>query len=380
MSKVAIIGGGISGLLAAYELKKKNFEVHLFEKRGYSGGRFEHAVKGMTEDLHPEFLSLIRELRIEDSLIPMGDIGLLTEDGVINRSVNPEKLTQKDREKYAEMKEFAFSFDFDPFNSDDDVSNLRNISFADYLGDVSDYFIKEIIDPLLDFTFMNPIDTTKVSAEYGLFKLRLVAEFGKDGSLTFSKDEGIKVVTNVLESKARREGVEFHFSTEVTNVENKSVTYEKVGDENAEDFDVVIFAIPLSEVTKISSLEVDKGIFYESTKYYSLRGDKKTNKEIVVSRDKTANSRIYFDVYHNEQQVFPVDPSKEVDFNRFYYDYELLEETNEKNPFPVLKPGAEAPDLKQSEGIYLCGDFYYYPYIETAVRTAKKVVDMISSS
>ena len=38
MNKVAIIGGGFTGMAAATTLRKKGFEVHLFEKNSNLGG------------------------------------------------------------------------------------------------------------------------------------------------------------------------------------------------------------------------------------------------------------------------------------------------------------------------------------------------------
>lgn len=87
---------------------------------------------------------------------------------------------------------------------------------------------------------------------------------------------------------------------------------------------------------------------------------------------------MYFDVYHKEQQIFPFKLTEGINFNRFYNDYTILEETEEKTPFPVLEPKAEIPELKQTKGVYYCGDYYFYPHIETAIVTVKHILSEIN--
>ena len=65
MKKIAIIGGGISGLTAAFLLKNKGFDVSLFEKSGAVGGNVETVkIDGFTIEYAPN--SLIKSPRLVD--------------------------------------------------------------------------------------------------------------------------------------------------------------------------------------------------------------------------------------------------------------------------------------------------------------------------
>jgi oxygen-dependent protoporphyrinogen oxidase len=76
MKKVCIIGGGISGLTAAFLLKNKNFEVALFEKSGCVGGNIqtvkidgytiEYAANSLLKS--PRLVDLIRALGLESEV------------------------------------------------------------------------------------------------------------------------------------------------------------------------------------------------------------------------------------------------------------------------------------------------------------------------
>ena len=63
---VAIVGGGIAGLAAAYELQQRGVAVHLFEASGRLGGviQTEH-IDDFTFDAGPDALLVqkLRELR-----------------------------------------------------------------------------------------------------------------------------------------------------------------------------------------------------------------------------------------------------------------------------------------------------------------------------
>ena len=75
--KVCIIGGGISGLTAAFLLKKKNFDVTLFEKSERDGGNIqtvrienfliEYAPNSLLKS--PRLVDLIRELKLDGEVL-----------------------------------------------------------------------------------------------------------------------------------------------------------------------------------------------------------------------------------------------------------------------------------------------------------------------
>ncbi len=77
MKKVCVIGGGISGLTAAFLLKNKGFEVALFEKSGRVGGniqtveidgfKIEYAPNSLLKS--PRLVDLIRALGLEDKVL-----------------------------------------------------------------------------------------------------------------------------------------------------------------------------------------------------------------------------------------------------------------------------------------------------------------------
>jgi oxygen-dependent protoporphyrinogen oxidase len=77
MKKIAIIGGGISGLAAAFLLKNKGFEVALFEKSDRFGGNIqtvkidgflvEYAANSLLKS--PRLVDLIKELNLESEVL-----------------------------------------------------------------------------------------------------------------------------------------------------------------------------------------------------------------------------------------------------------------------------------------------------------------------
>lgn len=82
MPRVVIVGGGIAGLAAAYDLKRAGGDFTLFEKRPRLGGVIEtHAWEDCTFDAgpdslisaKPEALALIKELGLADEVIGSND-------------------------------------------------------------------------------------------------------------------------------------------------------------------------------------------------------------------------------------------------------------------------------------------------------------------
>ncbi len=78
MKKICIIGGGISGLVSAYLLKQKDFEVTLFDKNETVGGNIQsRKIAGFLIEQGPNSLlksprlvDLIKSLDLENELLP----------------------------------------------------------------------------------------------------------------------------------------------------------------------------------------------------------------------------------------------------------------------------------------------------------------------
>lgn len=94
--RIAIVGGGISGLFIAHEILKKQqnlnqFEIHILEKSSQWGGCIQtHSHEGRTYEWGPEFLlgtpeiiDLLKELHISYELIPHAPRFLFTKDQML---------------------------------------------------------------------------------------------------------------------------------------------------------------------------------------------------------------------------------------------------------------------------------------------------------
>ncbi len=95
--RLAIVGGGLTGLSAAYQARQEGFEVDLFEATGRLGGLIDSRIEddltvlegGAEASLRskPELLSLVRELGLDDhviSTIPENLGSYIVRDGVLH--------------------------------------------------------------------------------------------------------------------------------------------------------------------------------------------------------------------------------------------------------------------------------------------------------
>lgn len=211
MSKTVIVGGGCSGLAAAYTLEKAGMDCTVLEKRDFSGGRLYGVEKeGFTLDLGAQFFfsryrttyDLMRSLGIYDQRVKfLGPIGLLRDGTVHVASPNPmdnirhpgaifkfangvlsNKGKRRGMKMGLDMLRLGKKLDFnDPLKA----IELDNISAADYSrrmwGDEILEYVIQVVDSCL--TLGEPED---ISAAYGLALLW----WGMPGLSTTTKGMG----------------------------------------------------------------------------------------------------------------------------------------------------------------------------------------------
>ena len=276
--KICVIGGGISGLAAAFLLKNEGFEVRLVEKSDRTGGSIETGrIDGFLIEFAPNSLlksprlvELIRELGLESEVLaadaankkryvlqdgklkslPMsiarmaadgffswkGKIRLLKEPFVRSRSPDNESVAEFFERRFGrEIVEKAA----DPFISGIYAGNPKNLS------------VKSAFPRLYE-----------LEKEYGsvlVGSLRSKTEVpDKDFPHTFSFRDGIQSLTNRLALKL---GESIKANTDVTSIEKTtngkfSVLTEQIQDAGMmpavrEDFDAVMISTPAASAAKL---------------------------------------------------------------------------------------------------------------------------------
>ncbi|MBC1921179.1 protoporphyrinogen oxidase [Listeria grayi] len=204
MKRVAIIGGGLSGLTAAYQLNKTNdLRVDLYEADSRLGGKF-HTVhrEGFTIEKGPDsFLArkpagigLIKELGLEDQLIanatgrsfifhdkqlhpiPEGSVmGIPTDEAALLQS---ELLTAAEKERALQEKKRPF----EPLTADISLGEFFEKRFGKGL-------VKKIVEPLLSGIYAGDIYKMSLRATFPQFETAI----SKAGNLM----EGLKTPSDV---------------------------------------------------------------------------------------------------------------------------------------------------------------------------------------
>lgn len=250
--KIAIIGAGIAGLVAGYELKKKGFEVVVFESSNRVGGRMStDKVDGFLIDRGAQFLSenystlipLIKELGLESELVESSSFAsVIRNQKVCQFSVNnPLSPLTSGYLTFTEIIKFVFS----------SVKWFRQISklpLDDYsawahLDDQisSDFILKEfnkttleyIIEPQMQgYYYQSPEESSKALA------LMLLSFSEKKGKVLNLKN-GMGSLPEKLASL-----LNVQLNTSVLKVEDNNGRVVLSTNTQTYDFDFVVLACP----------------------------------------------------------------------------------------------------------------------------------------
>ncbi|MBE9166133.1 FAD-dependent oxidoreductase [Pleurocapsales cyanobacterium LEGE 06147] len=154
--KVAIVGGGIAGLNAAYQLKKLGLTATVYEAKSYVGGRIQSQTvvsDNLVNDLGGSFVNTDRE----DILVLVEEFGLELFDRVADadRIAFPETAYYFDGRAIPEaelldlLRPLADQLAIDATLLDEDfdtyASQFDRLSVADYLNQHSDKISASVI-------------------------------------------------------------------------------------------------------------------------------------------------------------------------------------------------------------------------------------------
>lgn len=269
---VAVVGGGISGLLAAYEAEKLGKKVMVFEGGNRFGGKIQTgALDGKAVNLgaefidseakNPKIIALCNELGVE--LIPATDQkteqfhapdGKILSGEVFHEMYKP-LAEQIIADKQALIVDNKYT---------QKAQHLNSISVIDYLHELNKNANPKVDDKLL------PIVSGAYAAESGnnpekISALQFVNEASNELGSFLGSDCGYRVkggteeLIKALKSHLENKGVDFVQDAKILSVAKNdgkfSLGFEKMPEEGMQKFDKIALALPAYALAKIEGLE-----------------------------------------------------------------------------------------------------------------------------
>jgi len=386
----AIIGGGIAGLTCAYRLSQKGIKTTLFEKESFLGGRllYSGVIGGAT--VQPNSDNLVKELGLEEVRIflDLSDMGAILPNGnffPMEKSPEMMKSFSKEELLYWEKLIGFLRKNLSSFNvknkRSSEIERLHQISFGEYIKDCPQKLL-----PLLSFEFniRTVSDFNAVAADWGLHCLLPLLVLFKKEVYTF--EENLIVLANVLAEKIKEKKGKILTDCEVIKIKKKEndfeIFYQKREKREIEkiEADKVVLALPLENIKEIfPEIAFESDIIYKKEKCIFLQGELKYERKVFFGFPQNpANLALLIATIPEEHRFYLLDDSREARLDFLYRDWKVLDERIIESAWPIIPPGGRVPQLKSSiEGVYLCGDFYYFPCHDTSVATAEMVAEMI---
>jgi monoamine oxidase len=266
--RVVIVGGGMAGLNAAYQLQKSGVAATLYEASDRTGGRIYTARDllnpGQTTELGGEFIDTIHE----DMIALAGEFGL----NLIDYFADPlEEAYFFDGRHYTEAEVIAafaplaerIQADYDStgeivdFENEGNATALDNTSIAEYLDQIgASGFVRELLD--VAYVTEYGLDADEQSA------LNLIFLIGTDVSEGFAifgdSDERYKIEggnQRVVDALAGALDAEAQLGHRLTAVRPAGaaggyrLTFDAAGTAHDVDADVVVLALPFTLLRQV---------------------------------------------------------------------------------------------------------------------------------
>jgi protoporphyrinogen oxidase len=252
MSKIIIIGSGLSGLVTAYELSKKGQEVELFEKDGQLGGlagTFKLGDKIIEKFYHHIFktdrdaLDLLRELGLEKKILWLDSSIAIYYQGKIYPFRTPSDLLNFKPLNLWEKLRLGLVVLF--LQKTNNWRRFASISARQWLKKHCGRRAYEIIwQPLLEGKFHDAGKIISMAWFWARIHVRANSrEKGESGEKLGYLQGSFQVLIDALEAECRKKTVKIHLNSEL----KKIISAEKkiiLANGEIHRYDKLICAIP----------------------------------------------------------------------------------------------------------------------------------------
>lgn len=385
MKKIVIIGSGLSGLSVASYLNTNKYDVRIFEKESYPGGRVHSELvdKNICDVGFQVLLNNydeLKALKIYDKLnLKYFDSGaqIFTEGKIIS-IYNPIKHP------------FKFL-----------KSNILNIfTISDILSLIKSLFLKPISKKANDFIDVNFSNNAQKLFFYPFFRgvflskdldtdnkffLKIFKKFAF-GSASLPK-QGMKTLPIEIIKKYQ---LNVTYDHELKEIKSNQIIFKNG---NKATFDELVLAIPLKQIKNFLDIDLNPSYNYNKTIY--LKSSKNVlNKSILLVADdnfKTNSiqclSNVSEDYSSNNDSLYSIST-----LDKTVTDEQLLEEflsitKLSKNNANIIKSYSlkealpyKSETLSNKDSIHLCGDWNCEPSIDGAIKSGRLCAHKINES
>lgn len=269
MKKIGIIGGGISGLTAAFLLKRKNFDVTLFEKSERVGGNIqtiksdgftiEYAPNSLLKS--PRLIDLVRELNLENDVLaanPTNKKRYVLQNGKLKSL--PMTIAKMATSDYFSLKA-RLRILKEPFVKSKSPENESVAEFFERR--LGREIVEKAADPFIAGIYAGNAETLSIKAAFPrLYELEKNYGSLLVGSLrsktekpdanfprTFSFKKGVQTLTDALTESL---GESIKTNTQVIKIEKLADEKFLVKADSSEDvFDVLVISTPAEAAAKL---------------------------------------------------------------------------------------------------------------------------------
>lgn len=290
MKKIAILGAGISGLTTAFLLKKKGYEVSVFEKShrtgGYIGTQYkdkyvvEIGANGFLNN-EPKTLDLINQLGLHNELIASKEdskIRYLMFNGKMRAApVKPQEILKSDLLSFSSKMKVFKEMWFPPKPSEDIAKKSIYEFIQNHFGDeIAENIVRTAMIGIfagdakllsVDKTFNKLVQVEKEHKSLLKGLKTSIAKSGKSNLMSFKR--GMQTLIDKLSTELKSE---IQLSFEVTRIyqEEGKLSVETQGEEESQTFnkfDHVVITLPAHEIPNIALDFIDPSLLSQFKKY-----------------------------------------------------------------------------------------------------------------